>query len=1276
MASIKCRYLDGTTKICYNTESFSDIKVNGVSIGLTTDYNVNASDEVEFVLSGTEVKSSAFKEITGLVTIDLSIDITHIGMLVFYGCSNLSNIISRRVYLDINQSAFRNVKKGGTLHYPTNGWYGNWLSPYMFYLGYSGWGGLNDIPADTITEYEPSRIICTYDYPDTETDNIIVLNPDDVLDVKVNGVSLGVVKEHSVLPTDKVEIIKGNGETTHIFGEYVSSVNIYNFKIIREHTFWGEKVLKDVTLCDGLKKIQNNAFDICPSLEKIYIKATTAPEIEKSFRSIKEGGTLYYPTGSDYSTWLSTGPYCLGSYGWNGVEMDPEDMPDYPTDPDTPEDDDNKLDEINMEVYVNNSPIVFGYQGGYKSSSISIGGNAFKDGFEVSEFKNLESSADWLEFSYEEGGSDDGKTYYYYFDFNCSENMKSDQRMAICSGEYVLTDGRMGTFSFVVYQDANGLIDIKGNNPLIFQAYERGVTKETEVYYEGISYVGNTSFNTNIDSISVKRSSASNESSGMLVDYEIIMDEYNVYENDFTGAIEYVLMDPDTSEDLIFEQQAVIRGCQYPFGLKKVIDGEYYDIGTKDDVKTIVVNPSGETIAFETYYPFYMQGGSVTNNAYRKIVLNNKGDSGISMVSDTNILVDGYDALQDKYYVTFNGNETESTRTATLEISYRTKDNVTHTDKVIMIQSINTIDPDVPVDPDTPVDPEEPDNTPSISLEKNKITFDNTGYAENFGVLVTYTNAQEIYAPVCNADWVTITELLPQQGGNTGSTNVKSKRYGIEVTETTTARTATVTFSCKSDTGRVISNSSFVIEQTGKSEEDEENTPVVNAFTQIAKVKIDGTPEMASFTNIACGYAGVEIQEPLIEGNWIHLGTPTTGSGIGYDTVLRYPISFDANDGEPRQGKITFSGLKTDGETLTSICTISQAGTTVDPDEPDTPDIPDVPVDGEDYIGPIWKDVEFDFGTIDIVEYGIFMPVDGYDVLLFAGRSYLRPNGISNKIIVNKICQDYMEAPLLDKDSLAVGGGYQVFKLKSIDGSREYRTYRFVNDWSYDDYFNTGLLSHPILKNDNKVYKNQLLPFTVFGASETVGVTYGIQYGGHKDEYGNVIPDWSNGDSVRNNVVTEIFPYSGRTKGAVSYTINGKKYDIVDDCVKYVLYYVNPWGGYDWFPIRGKVVEKDTMTSYTYTQNFNNQTWEFGKRRYLTSINKHFTLHTEWMSEDESSRMWYLLQSNVVYLHNLKENKVYPVIITNTEQEHKKRLRGTRISYQIEVDLSQNRERI
>ena len=163
-------------------------------------------------------------------------------------------------------------------------------------------------------------------------------------------------------------------------------------------------------------------------------------------------------------------------------------------------------------------------------------------------------------------------------------------------------------------------------------------------------------------------------------------------------------------------------------------------------------------------------------------------------------------------------------------------------------------------------------------------------------------------------------------------------------------------------------------------------------------------------------------------------------------------------------------------------------------------------------------------------------------------------------------------------------------------------------------------------------------------------------------------------------MTTSLFPIKQRNPkdGVKSYVIDGVEYELCDNAkVEYVLYYINPWGGYDWFPIMGKVVESDELVQYTYNQNYNNTTLQFGKRRYLSEIHKKFELNTHWLREEESKRMWYLIQSNTVYLHNLKTDEVMPVIITDTKQEHKKRgLISNRISYQINVELSQTRERL
>ena len=457
----------------------------------------------------------------------------------------------------------------------------------------------------------------------------------------------------------------------------------------------------------------------------------------------------------------------------------------------------------------------------------------------------------------------------------------------------------------------------------------------------------------------------------------------------------------------------------------------------------------------------------------------------------------------------------------------------------------------------------------------------------------------------------------------------------------------------------------------------------ITPFVDTVNINADGTPFMgAEYSDIGVGYSGITIGEPIVDVDWLTLGEGVLQTGVfyGYDKVYRYPWTATPNTGDtPRVGTITFVGTEAQGLKVVGTVKMVQA---IERSEEDDNDIP---VEGDEYCGPIWKDIEYDFGSIGEVNYCIYTTeytsVGGayvpQDKLLYSGKSCKRPNMNTNRIMVNKICQNYLAAPVLVQNAYTVYAGYQTFKLTDEGGSVIYKVYRFINDWSYDD-FKTGLLSRPIL-NDRTVVRGQKLPFTVFGAAETEEIPIKIVYNnGFTDEFGEQVSDWNSKVSVVNNVATEFFPYGYSAEGVDYYSIGDTDWKVVNDCsVDYVLYYVNPWGGYDWFPVRGKVTEIDDITQYVYTQNYSNQSWDFGKRRYLSEINKKYQLHTHWLREEESKRMWYLLQSNTVYLHNIKTDKIDPVIITATQQEHKQRgLLKNRISYQIDIELSQTRERL
>ena len=567
--------------------------------------------------------------------------------------------------------------------------------------------------------------------------------------------------------------------------------------------------------------------------------------------------------------------------------------------------------------------------------------------------------------------------------------------------------------------------------------------------------------------------------------------------------------------------------------------------------------------------------------------------------------------------------------------------------------------------------PEDPDTgtttgtSATVTTDKTSITVPSTGTTDT--ITVTYGDASVIRPPIF-PNWVNV-EVESSEVTDAGT----AVTYKITVTSTTeTAREDNIIFSATSADGQVTTTNVSINQMattsggggtTGDTTGSTSGSSVISPFITTLNLNASATT-----FSITVGYKNITtILEPSDNANWISYTSSgnVTSSYIDYDKVYKYNFTVTPNTSSSvKTATITFVGDNT-----TAYTAVIQAAY-VAPEEPE----PDIPSSTEVYYGPIWKDVEFSFGGVPIANYTIWKGNN----LIFSGRSCMRPNATSNTILVNKVCQNYLSQPELDLNSVSVSYALTPFYLKNEAGTTTYKTYYFVNDWSYSDYFNTGLLSHPI-RDEKYIYRNQWCPFTIFGLSGST-VSYGIKYDPNKkDEYGNAFQDYNGFETARNEVYTEYFKALRNYNYAVdSIYIGNTTYKMKDDCnVEYVLYYVNPWGGYDWFPIKGRVTQYDDVTQYTYTQNYNNTTLQFGRARYLSEIKKNYVLNSGWLNADESTRMWYLLESNIVYLHNLRENKIYPVIIKDTKVEEKKRtILSSRINYVINVELSQIRERL
>ena len=250
----------------------------------------------------------------------------------------------------------------------------------------------------------------------------------------------------------------------------------------------------------------------------------------------------------------------------------------------------------------------------------------------------------------------------------------------------------------------------------------------------------------------------------------------------------------------------------------------------------------------------------------------------------------------------------------------------------------------------------------------------------------------------------------------------------------------------------------------------------------------------------------------------------------------------------------------------------------------------------------IWKDTFF---TDDVSKLTYKIELDGS--VIFTGRAYGRPDEGSVRININKICENYLNQ---DIDRVLTGATSQTntealrtFTLKDEDDTT-LETYMFLYDWSYATPWNgsSRTLSNPI----NGHYANGMLKLKTTVSSSAV-TTY-------------------------------------RSTGS---------YPTLVKCADYAVYYLNAAGGWDSFLFEGSVVRKDNITSHNSSKFADNTSKEFEVERYATEISTSYAAKTGWLNDDEAAKFAAnLIGSTKVYLHNLKDGTIKPLVITDNTAEY------------------------
>jgi hypothetical protein len=307
---------------------------------------------------------------------------------------------------------------------------------------------------------------------------------------------------------------------------------------------------------------------------------------------------------------------------------------------------------------------------------------------------------------------------------------------------------------------------------------------------------------------------------------------------------------------------------------------------------------------------------------------------------------------------------------------------------------------------------------------------------------------------------------------------------------------------------------------------------------------------------------------------------------------------------------------------------------------------------------PIWKDYEVGFGNIVETDYTIST---GGNVI-YSGHAVRRPEQTQLTVRINDICADFLAhaVPSIASATSVSDPSATTFVVKD-GGGTTVDTVEFLADWSFDYDHVVTSLADPV---NGRVSAAQSLIVSVYSSS---AVSATLRYAGGSTDTVTIA---SSGGPVQ--VVS--IPLSSYD-GLASVTVAGKTYKVVPACDRFALVYVNAFDGWDSLLMDGRPSEMDAYTRNVMKQRYNNAVRsERGTVEYLNEVTKRWTLRTGWLTDEQAARMHHVAGSVAVYLYDITDNALIPVVITDEQCEYKtyRGNGGRMVNYTIGVEVAQD----
>lgn len=333
---------------------------------------------------------------------------------------------------------------------------------------------------------------------------------------------------------------------------------------------------------------------------------------------------------------------------------------------------------------------------------------------------------------------------------------------------------------------------------------------------------------------------------------------------------------------------------------------------------------------------------------------------------------------------------------------------------------------------------------------------------------------------------------------------------------------------------------------------------------------------------------------------------------------------------------------------------------------------------------PIWKDKFVNLGSYASRYFRIRVG----STTIYSGRAYRAASSGYLDIRINDICADYMAqrpagVPVLSAPTMTFPVSFTVQQSSNGSSWSTVETVDFNDDWSYVSGFDPSVsgMAFPVtgrIDLRQKIYQTRYSSGTVTATarygSTTKSVSLTVQTSPPQDAFLFSLCHAGAGYVVFDCAANAT--YSGKTLTSV--TIGAATYVVTNTCPKKVLYYKNPFGGYDHLLIEGNAARSRSVQRETFVADYANDYRMRERWNFQNEVTESWSLNTGFLTLDESARMPYLLDSPQVFIADLDTPTVIvpALIATDSYQAETYAVKGTRMkNHTFDVAVAQNEYR-